>query len=151
VFQDKGDTCVLLVGFDPLLEDTGMLITGVVQMEYERGGVGVFALDLLQQFDDFGGRNGAAGLAQVDVFLVLGTIGPQNVEPFAAAAYANIKALSTQKPAAVDGFQAPDGMAGVDKVASFFSPGLGRLALYFLTNSSCLSRLALKRKPVIWW
>ena len=89
-------------------------------------------------------------MAQVDVFLVLGTIGAQNVEPFAATPYADVEALATQEPAGIDGFQAPDGMAGIDKVASFFSPGLGQLAWYSLTNSSCLSRLALKRKPVIW-
>ena len=52
MFQHKRDTRVLLVGFDPFLEDAGVLISGVVQMEFEHGGVGVFFLNLFEQLDD---------------------------------------------------------------------------------------------------
>ena len=102
MFQDKADALGLLLGFDPVLEKARVLIAGVVEMEYEYGGVGMFSLDLLQQFDDLGRRNGAAGLAQIDIVLILWTGGTQNVEPFAAATDADVEALSTPEPATKD-------------------------------------------------
>lgn len=99
-----------------------MLITSVVQMEDDFL-AGMLGVDFLQEFDDVGVGNGAAGLTHVDVVAILGTVSAQNVKAFASAAYAEIQTLAAQQPAAEDGFQTPDRMAGVDEVASFFLPG----------------------------
>jgi hypothetical protein len=84
---------------------------------------GMLVVDFLQEFDDVGVGNGAAGLTHVDVFAISGTVSAQDVEAFASAAYAEVQTLAAQEPAAEDGFQTPDRMAGVDEVASFFLAG----------------------------
>jgi hypothetical protein len=120
VGQDQRDTFVVLLG-NPFLELAGVLITSVVQMEDDFL-AGMLGVDFLQEFDDVGVGNGAAGLTHVDVVAILGTVSAQDVEAFASAAYAEVQTLAAQEPAAEDGFQPPDRMAGVDEVASFFFP-----------------------------
>ena len=121
VGQDKRDTFVVLLG-NPFLELTGVLITSVVQMENDVL-AGMLVVDFLQEFDDVGVGNGAAGLTHVDVVAIRGTVSAQDVEALASAAYTEVQTLAAQEPAAEDGFQTPDRMAGIDEVASFFLAG----------------------------
>src|ERR1700722_20808393 len=121
VGQDKRDAFVVLLG-NPFLELGGVLITSVVQMEDDVR-AGMLGVDFLQEFDDVGVGNGAADLTHVDVIAILGTVSAQDVEALASAAYAEVQTLAAQEPAAEDGFQTPDRMAGVDEVASFFLAG----------------------------
>lgn len=99
MLKDKRNTFGLLLGGNPFLELAGVLITSIVQMKDEHRDVRVLFLELLEQFDDMGVGNGAAGLTHVDVFLVLRTIGAQNVKAFASAAYAEVETLAPQEPA----------------------------------------------------
>src|SRR3954451_18155387 len=56
--------------------------------------------------------------------MVVGAVGPQDVQPLAAAADAHVMALADEQPAAVEQFQAPDRVAGVHEVAAGPRPGL---------------------------
>src|SRR5512143_1296609 len=51
-------------------------------------------------------------------------VGPQDVQPLAAAADAHVIPLPDQQPAAAEQFQAPDRVAGVHEVAAGRRPGL---------------------------
>jgi len=120
MLKDKRNTLGLLCGDNPFLELAGMLITSIVQMEDEHRNVRLLFPEFLEQFDDLGIGDGAAGLAHVDIFLVLRTIGAEDIKAFASAAYTEVETLAPQEPAREDGFQTPDRMTGVDEVALFF-------------------------------
>src|SRR5262249_32903080 len=57
------------------------------------------------------------GQTQVEVFLILRTVGSQDVQPFPTPTHADQKALSPQQPATIDQLQAPDRVAGIHEVA----------------------------------
>src|SRR4051794_41661725 len=70
-----------------------------------------------------GGRRPALRRASSDPIVIVGAVGPQDVQPLAAAADADVISLADQRPAAVEQVQAPDRVAGVHEVATGRRPG----------------------------
>ena len=54
---------------NPFLELAGVLITSIIQMEDENLS-GMFGVEFLEEFDDVGVGNGAAGLTHIDIFAI---------------------------------------------------------------------------------
>jgi hypothetical protein len=54
--------------------------------------------------------------------VVLGAVGPQDVQAFPATPDAHQEPLADQQPAAVEHLHAPDRMAGIDEIASGLLP-----------------------------
>ena len=109
-----------------------------------------------QQVDELLAVDVVPGQPQVEVFLVVGAIRPQDVQPLAAAAHAHQEPLPHQQPAGIHQVQAPDGMAGIHEVPPRVRGASWRCASalcrwYFLTNAFCLSGSAFHRKPVTLW
>src|SRR5206468_9548757 len=85
--------------------------------------VGVLGQQLLQQLDELLTGDVLLRRAEVHVVVIVGAVGPQDVQSLAAIADAHVVPLTDRQPAAVQQLQAPDRMAGVHEVAAGLRPG----------------------------
>src|SRR5262249_14896619 len=90
----------------------------------EPRGLGMLGQHPLKQLDELLAGDVLLGQPQVHVVVIVGAVGPQDVQPLAAAADAHVMPLPDQQPAAVEQLQAPDRVAGVHEVATSLRPGL---------------------------
>ena len=111
----------------PLLDHRLAVVPGVVQVQDELLGLGVLGPQHLQQVDELLAGDVVLGQPEVHVVVVVGAVRPQDVQPLAAAADADVIPLPDQQPAAVEQLQAPDRVAGVHEVAPGRRPGLAPL------------------------
>ena len=100
----------------PLLDHRLAVVGGIVQIQDEPLGLGVSLSQQPQQVDELLAVDVVSGQPQVQVFLVVGAIRPQDVQPFATAAHAHQKPLPDQQPAGIDQVQPPDRMAGIHEI-----------------------------------
>ena len=89
-----------------------------------------------QQVDELLTIDVVSGQSQVEVFLVIWAIRPQDVQPLATATHAHQQPLSHQQPAGKHQGKAPDGVAGVHEippgVSCLLAAGIGLLPLVLL-------------------
>ena len=71
-----------------------------------------------QQVDELLPVDVVLGQAQVQVFLIIRTIGAQDVQSLATAAHPHQQPLPQQQPAGVDQIQSPDRVTGVHEIAT---------------------------------
>ena len=79
-------------------------------------GVGVLRPQRLQQLDELLAGDVLLGQPQVHVVVVVGAVGPEDVQPLAAVAHAHVEPLARQQPAGIQQVHAPDRVAGVHEI-----------------------------------
>src|SRR5512132_3403653 len=104
------------VTLQPLRHDGLLEVGGIVQVEDELLGLGMGRTQQAQQVDELLAIDAASGQAQVEVIMVVGAVGPEDVQPLAPVADTDLEALPDQQPARVEQPQSPDGMAGIDEI-----------------------------------
>src|SRR5512135_2783471 len=104
------------VALQPVPDERLLVVGGVVQVEDELFGLGMSRSQQAQQVDELLAIDAASGQAQVEVLVVVGAVGPEDVQPLAPVADTDVEALPDQQPARVEQPQPPDGMAGIDEI-----------------------------------
>src|SRR5512135_77940 len=105
------------VTLQPLRHDGLLEVGGIVQVEDELLGLRMSCTQQAQQVDELLAIDAASGQAQVEVIMVVGAVGPEDVQPLAPVADADVGPLTEQEPARVEQAQPPDGVAGIDERA----------------------------------
>jgi len=111
-------TVLLFHPCDPRLDQHGMVITGVIQIDDESLHLRVNPVHLSEQANHFLGVQVFLGYADIKVFMIFRTDRPQNVQPLAAASHTDVKSLTSQKPAAMHQFNTPDRIRAIQEIAS---------------------------------
>src|SRR5512135_435201 len=104
------------VALQPVPDERLLGVGGVVQVEDELFGLGMSRTQQAQQVDEWLAMDAASGPAQVEVLVVVGAVGPEDVQPLAPVADTDVEALPDQQPARGEQPQSPDGMAGIDEI-----------------------------------
>src|SRR5439155_21245898 len=82
---------------------------------------------------------------QVQVFVILRAIRPQDIQALPAATHAHEETLTHQQPAGIDQVQPPDRLTGIDEIETRSSrrrpPGRALLPVVFLDKRALLLRL----------
>jgi hypothetical protein len=112
----------LRVTLQPLPDDSLWVGGGVVQVEEELLGLGMSRSQPIQQVDELLAIDAASGQAQVEVFVVLGAIGPEDVQTLATIAYADVEPLPDQQPAGIQQPQPQTGWQASMKYRRVVSP-----------------------------
>src|SRR5579859_2221597 len=108
----------LLRLLDPLRQELGMLILGVVQVDAEVLRVRILAHHQREQFDHTLGIEVRVGVAAVEILVVVGAERPEDVQSLAATADTDLEALAYQQPAVEHHFQPIERMDSVHEIAA---------------------------------
>ena len=100
----------------PRLHARLAVVAGVAQVEDEPRRLGVPGPQRLQQPDELLAGDVLPRQPEVHVVVVVGAVGPEDVQPLATVAHAHVEPLAHQEPAGIQQVHAPDRVAGVHEV-----------------------------------
>src|SRR4051794_17802054 len=100
----------------PLLHHRLAVVLRIVQVQQELLRVGMFHLQFLQQLDELLPGDVLLRQSEVHGVVIVGAVGPEDVQPLPSVAHAYIEPLPDQQPAGIEQVQAPDRVAGVHEV-----------------------------------
>src|SRR5947209_2359683 len=95
-----------------------MVIFSIVQVDDKHLYLGMHLHYPLEQGDHTPCCEILLDVSPVQVFVVIGTIGPQDVQTFAATAHGNLQALPTEQPAIEQRLLTPHRMNSIDEVTT---------------------------------
>src|ERR1700683_2685260 len=113
----QGDQMKLRMPCQPLLDYGLLVILRAIDIQNELLGFRMNSIEQTQQVYELLPVNVAAGQPEVQILLVIGAVGPQDVQALASRTNTNQETLPDQQPAAEHQVHPPNGMTRIDIIA----------------------------------